>query len=226
MVEIGPGTGAITFELLARLGRLDAVELDRDLIPPLQAKAAELGELVVHQANALDFDFCNLTRTGRKIRVVGNLPYNISTPILFHLLQQRRCLIDMHLMLQKEVADRLAATPSNKTYGRLSVMIQCYFHVTPLFDIRPDAFTPPPKVQSSFVRILPIANEELEPIADSAVFGRLVARAFGQRRKTLRNSIGDLIPPQRMRTLNIDPGRRPETLSVAEFVALANTLSA
>jgi len=225
IVEIGPGRGAFTLPLLERVGKLDAVELDRDLIPSLRAKAAKLGELIIHQGDVLKFDFCSLAPADAKLRVVGNLPYNISTPVLFHLLEQRHCLVDIHAMLQKEVVDRLAASPGGKAYGRLSVMVQCYFRVTPLFDIPPEAFTPPPRVHSSFVRILPVAERERTRVADTAVFSDLVARAFGQRRKTLRNSIGELISPARMRTLGIDPQRRPETLSVVEFAALANALA-
>ncbi len=221
IVEIGPGQGAITTELLQAAGRLDAIELDRDLLEPLARRCAEVGELHIHSADALRFDFCRLAGNGQRLRVVGNLPYNISTPLLFHLLEQAECIEDMHFMLQKEVVARMAAEPGGKDYGRLSVMLQARCEVTPLFDIGPGAFRPAPKVESAFVRLLPHRKPPVR-IDDPALFARLVTQAFAQRRKTLRNNLRELISPEAMLQLGIDPTRRAETLGLAEFAALAN----
>ena len=155
LVEIGPGQGAITRELLQAAGHLDAIELDRDLIAPLAQSCGELGQLQIHCADALKFDFRGLADKGHKLRVVGNLPYNISTPLLFHLLEQADCIEDMHFMLQKEVVDRMAAQPGGKAYGKLSVMLQVQCEITPLFIIGPGAFKPAPKVDSALVRLQP-----------------------------------------------------------------------
>ena len=219
-VEIGPGEGAITFELLRAAGRLDAVELDRDLVEPLRERSRGIGELVVHGADALRFDFCALATGGAKVRLVGNLPYNISTPLLFHLLDQSRCIRDMHFMLQKEVVERMAAGPGGKDYGRLSVMLQARCTVIPLFAIGPGAFRPPPKVDSAIVRLVPLAQPP--DIADQAVFARLVAAAFAQRRKTLRNGLKGLLSAEAIASLGIDPGARAEQLALDDFVRLAN----
>jgi 16S rRNA (adenine1518-N6/adenine1519-N6)-dimethyltransferase len=220
LVEIGPGEGAITLELLRAAGRLDAVELDRDLVEPLQARCAGVGALTVHSADALRFDFCALAPAGARLRVVGNLPYNISTPLLFHLLDQAACIRDMHFMLQKEVVERMAAGPGGKDYGRLSVMLQARCDVTPLFTIGPGAFRPPPKVDSAVVRLVPRAA----PLAidDEATFARVVAAAFAQRRKTLRNGLKGLLTAEAIAALGIDPGTRAEQLPLQEFVRLAN----
>jgi 16S rRNA (adenine1518-N6/adenine1519-N6)-dimethyltransferase len=220
LVEIGPGEGAITFELLRAVGRLDAVELDRDLVEPLRERSRGIGELVVHGADALRFDFCALATGGAKVRLVGNLPYNISTPLLFHLLDQSRCIRDMHFMLQKEVVERMAAGPGGKDYGRLSVMLQARCTVIPLFAIGPGAFRPPPKVDSAIVRLVPLAQPP--DIADQAVFARLVAAAFAQRRKTLRNGLKGLLSAEAIAGLGIDPGARAEQLALDDFVRLAN----
>ena len=220
LVEIGPGEGAITFELLRAVGRLDAVELDRDLVEPLRERSRGIGELVVHGADALRFDFCALATGGAKVRLVGNLPYNISTPLLFHLLDQSRCIRDMHFMLQKEVVERMAAGPGGKDYGRLSVMLQARCTVIPLFAIGPGAFRPPPKVDSAIVRLVPLAQPP--DIADQAVFARLVAAAFAQRRKTLRNGLKGLLSAEAIASLGIDPGARAEQLALDDFVRLAN----
>jgi len=220
LVEIGPGAGAITFELLRAVGRLDAVELDRDLVEPLRERSRGIGELVVHGADALRFDFCALATGGAKVRLVGNLPYNISTPLLFHLLDQSRCIRDMHFMLQKEVVERMAAGPGGKDYGRLSVMLQARCTVIPLFAIGPGAFRPPPKVDSAIVRLVPLAQPP--DIADQAVFARLVAAAFAQRRKTLRNGLKGLLSAEAIAGLGIDPGARAEQLALDDFVRLAN----
>jgi 16S rRNA (adenine1518-N6/adenine1519-N6)-dimethyltransferase len=220
LVEIGPGAGAITFELLRAVGRLDAVELDRDLVEPLRERSRGIGELVVHGADALRFDFCALATGGAKVRLVGNLPYNISTPLLFHLLDQSHCIRDMHFMLQKEVVERMAAGPGGKDYGRLSVMLQARCTVIPLFAIGPGAFRPPPKVDSAIVRLVPLAQPP--DIADQAVFARLVAAAFAQRRKTLRNGLKGLLSAEAIAGLGIDPGARAEQLALDDFVRLAN----
>jgi len=221
IVEIGPGQGAITRGLLRGAGELDAVELDRDLIQPLRQSCAGFGELRIHNADALVFNFCSLTSEGEKLRLVGNLPYNISTPILFHLLDQAEGIQDMHFMLQKEVVDRMAAGPGSKTYGRLSVMLQARCQVTPLFDITPDAFKPAPKVNSSFVCLVPFQTPHFD-IEDEAMFGRVVAQAFSQRRKTLRNNLKGYLDALGLEGIGIDPGLRAESLGVEDFVRIAN----
>ena len=223
LVEIGPGQGAITKELLKTTGRLEAVELDRDLIQPLAEMCATLGKLQIYNADALRFDFCKLKtdENPSSLRVVGNLPYNISTPILFHLLDQSDCIRDMHFMLQKEVVDRMAAGPGSKTYGRLSVMLQTLCSVEPLFDIRPGAFKPAPKVNSAFVRLTPYAVPPFR-IENRALFNQVVTQAFGQRRKTLRNSLKELITDDIFSATKIDSSLRAEALELAEFVKLTN----
>ena len=219
LVEIGPGEGAITFELLRAAGRLDAIELDRDLVAPLRERSVGLGELVLHSADALRFDFRPLAGAGGTLRLVGNLPYNISTPLLFHLLDQADCIHDMHFMLQKEVVERMAARPGGRDYGRLSVMLQARCTVTPLFTVGPGAFRPPPKVDSAVVRVVPLAQPP--DIADPALFAGLVAAAFAQRRKTLRNTLKGHLDAETIAALGIDPGARAETLALGDFVRLA-----
>lgn len=221
LVEIGPGQGAITRYLLEAAGALDAVELDRDLIEPLTRLCAGRGDLRLHNADILKFDLCALVRDDRPLRVVGNLPYNISTPILFHLLEQAGCIRDMHFMLQKEVVERMAALPGGKEYGRLSVMLQARCEVTPLFEIPPSAFRPAPKVDSGFVRLIPLARPPAQ-IDDFGFFSEVVAQAFAQRRKTLRNSLSKLLTAEAIEALGIDPGLRAERLDVAAFARLAN----
>ena len=224
LAEIGPGLGALTAPLLDALGAIDVVELDRDLIPHLQQQFADAGELRIHNTDALKFDFCSLVAQGESLRVVGNLPYNISTPLIFHLLAQAHCIRDMHFMLQKEVVDRLAAEPGNGDYGRLSVMVQYHCQVERLFTVPPGAFNPPPKVHSAIVRLTPYTEKPVT-VKDEANLRRLVAQAFGQRRKTLRNNLKPLLDSATIEALGIDPGRRPETLSLKEFAALADALS-
>lgn len=220
LVEIGPGQGALTFPLLERLPSLDVVEIDRDLIAWLHQHGRE--RLTIHAADALRFDFCALRRTpGEQLRVIGNLPYNISTPLLFHLFAQAGCIADMHFMLQKEVVDRMLAAPGSKTYGRLSVMVQYHCALTPLFDIGPGAFRPPPKVESSVIRLVPHAQPPVQ--CDPRVLQRVVTQAFSQRRKTLRNALGIWLSVEQIQALGIDPGIRAECLGLAEFAALANT---
>jgi 16S rRNA (adenine1518-N6/adenine1519-N6)-dimethyltransferase len=220
LVEIGPGQGAITAGLLEAAGELDAVELDRDLVEPLAQRLGGQGRLRIHTADALSFDFCTLAPPGERLRLVGNLPYNISTPLLFHLLAQARCIADMHFMLQKEVVERMAAGPGSRTYGRLSVMLQTWCEVTPLFDIGPGAFSPPPKVRSALVRLRPLERPRV-PVRDPQLYARVVALAFGQRRKTLRNALAALMDASRIRAAGVDPGERAERLGLEAFAALA-----
>lgn len=225
VVEIGPGQGAITQGLLTAVGTLDVVELDRDLIAPLRERLGPLGELRIHHCDALGFDLCQLAAPGERVRVVGNLPYNISTPLLFHFLDQADCLLDLHLMLQKEVVDRIVADPGDKIYGRLSVMVQSRCSASRLFKIGPGAFTPAPKVESAFLRLRPLRPTP-HPIADPALHARIVAAAFGQRRKTLRNSLSGLIDQALFDAADINPTQRAENIDVAGYARLANAASA
>jgi len=225
LVEIGPGQAALTIPLLQAAGSMDAVEIDRDLIPIVQEQCAPYGELTLHNVDALKFDFAALKTDQRPLRLVGNLPYNISTPILFHLLECRAVIADMHFMLQKEVVERMAAGPGSKTYGRLSVMLQAYCEVTHLFDIGPGAFKPPPKVDSSIVRLVPKADEKVT-IADAARFSQIVAASFGQRRKTLRNNLKGVLDEAQIQAAGIDPSVRAEVLSVEDFRRLAEVAEA
>jgi 16S rRNA (adenine1518-N6/adenine1519-N6)-dimethyltransferase len=221
LVEIGPGQAALTIPLLQTAGHMDAIEIDRDLVPIVQEQCAPHGELTLHNVDALKFDFTALKTDDRPLRLVGNLPYNISTPILFHLLESRTVIQDMHFMLQKEVVERMAAGPGSKTYGRLSVMLQAYCEVHHLFDIGPGAFKPAPKVDSSIVRLVPHDANALT-IRDEERFARIVAASFAQRRKTLRNNLKGLLSEEQIRDAGIDPGVRSETLSVAGFRRLAS----
>ncbi len=223
IVEIGPGQGAMTFPLLDRHGSLTAIEFDRDLLAPLTARARDHGELTLIHANVLDVDFSALA-AGTPLRLVGNLPYNLSSPILFHALEHAAVVRDMHFMLQKEVVDRMAAAPGSKVYGRLSVMLQAWCRVTALFDVGPGAFRPPPKVDSAVVRLVPRDPAEVG-IDDPARFAAVVRAAFGQRRKTLRNALQPLCDASAIIAAGIDPTRRAEQLEVAEFIRLANSLA-
>lgn len=223
-MEIGPGRGALTLELLRAARRLVVIELDRDLIEPLAERLAGVGALEIHSADALTFDLCSLRRGGERLRLVGNLPYNISTPLLFRFLDQADCIEDLHLMLQQEVVERITAAPGGKSYGRLSVMVQAYCQAQYLLSIGPGAFTPPPKVSSAFLRLTP--HRPLpHAIDDPALFARVVAAAFGQRRKTLRNSLSGLVTLEQLAALGIDPGERAEQIPVATFIALANAVA-
>jgi 16S rRNA (adenine1518-N6/adenine1519-N6)-dimethyltransferase len=224
LVEIGPGQGAITTQLLPLVGEMQVIELDRDLIDPLAATCQSLGNLEIHNTDALKFDFTTLAKSDSPIRVVGNLPYNISTPLLFHLLDQSACIKDMHFMLQKEVVDRMAAEPGSKSYGRLSVTLQARAEVVPLFSIGPGAFNPPPKVDSAFVRLIP-HDAPVYQIDNWNDFGHLVAQAFSQRRKTLRNCLKKTLTSEAIESAGIDPGVRAESLSIENFAALANLFS-
>jgi 16S rRNA (adenine1518-N6/adenine1519-N6)-dimethyltransferase len=223
MVEIGPGQGALTIPVLAKMGELDVIELDRDLIPILKARCKQYGTLHVHEADALAFDFSQLVKKPRPLRVIGNLPYNISTPLLFHLLEYAALIEDMHFMLQREVVERLAAKAGNSHYGRLSIMVQYHCEVTALLDVPPEAFYPPPRVDSSIVRLKPY--QSIDYFAkDYNHFGAMVRQAFSQRRKTLRNCLKGLMEADDWAQSGIDPQWRPEQLSVKDYVKLSNAL--
>ncbi|WP_420856720.1 16S rRNA (adenine(1518)-N(6)/adenine(1519)-N(6))-dimethyltransferase RsmA [Sulfuriflexus mobilis] len=222
MVEIGPGQAALTRKLLEQLDALDVIEIDRDLVARLEPLREQYPGLHIHSADALKFDFRQLQKAAdKKLRVVGNLPYNISTPLLFHLLEQADIIKDMYFMLQKEVVERMAALPGGGDYGRLSIMVQYRCQVDNLFVVPPTAFSPQPKIDSAIVRLTPHA-ELPHPARDEKYFAQLVNHAFTQRRKTLRKSLKSFIPAAQMEAIGIDPMRRPETLSIAEFVGLAN----
>ncbi len=220
MVEIGPGLGALTKPLLQQLNLLHVVEVDRDIIEWMQ-KVYPAQKISIHNSDVLKFDF---KQVGEKIRVVGNLPYNISSPILFKLLENTSQIIDMHFMLQKEVVERMVAAPSTPDYGRLSVMLQYKLQMDYLITVPPDAFDPAPKVESAFVRCVPYAN--LPFVAnDEALFAKVVLAAFGQRRKTLRNTLKGLLDDDGFAQLQLDSQLRAENLSVEQFVQIANFLS-
>jgi 16S rRNA (adenine1518-N6/adenine1519-N6)-dimethyltransferase len=223
VVEIGPGPGALTFPLLELLPRLEVVEIDRDVIAWWQEQPQAQGKLHIHAQDALKLDIPALQGEGDKLRIIGNLPYNISTPLIFHFLQHRAHICDMLFMLQKEVVDRITAAPDSSDYGRLSVMVQYYCEPHYLLKIGPGAFTPPPKVDSAVVYLKPWATPP-HVANDEEQFGKLVQQAFSQRRKTLRNTLKGLITAEQMESLGIDPTRRAETLAVADFVKLANLI--
>ena len=220
MVEIGPGLGALTQPLMQQLDMLHVVEVDRDIITWME-KTYVQKKITIHNSDALKFDFSSL---GSAIRVVGNLPYNISTPILFHLLDNVPVIIDMHFMLQKEVVERMVAEPSTAAYGRLSVMLQYRLQMEYLFTVPPEAFDPAPKVESAFVRCVPHAVLPY-PAQDEALFAQVVTAAFSQRRKTLRNTLKGLLDDDGFKALDLDSQLRAENLSVADFVKISNHLS-
>jgi 16S rRNA (adenine1518-N6/adenine1519-N6)-dimethyltransferase len=218
-VEIGPGLGALTKPLLESGVKLDVVELDRDLVSRLQKQFAGQANFNVHSADALNFDFAALTQSHEKLRIIGNLPYNISTPLMFHLLETTDCVEDMHFMLQKEVVDRICADPGSKKYGRLSVMMQYFCETEWLFDVPPESFDPVPQVMSAIVKLTPHAQPPVK-IKDLQSFNQLVTQAFSQRRKTIRNSLKALVDEQTMQALAIDPNLRAESLSLEQFALL------
>ena len=221
LIEIGPGEGALTQALIGSGCKLDAIELDRDLRTRLLATFSTHSGFTVHSADALTFDFGSLTREAEPLRIVGNLPYNISTPLIFRLLDHAELVADMHFMLQLEVVKRLAASPGSKDWGRLSVMAQFQCQVEHLFDVPPEAFYPQPRVQSAVVRLTPRA--QIPPVEREAL-ARVLIRAFAQRRKTLRNNFKGVLEDSDFEALNIDPNARAETLSIEDFVAITTHL--
>jgi len=224
IVEIGPGEGALTELVLDKIGAMDVVELDRDLIPLLKIRFVMQQGLSIHQADALKFNFCELKKNEKKLRIIGNLPYNISTPLLFHLFDNSHCIQDMHFMLQKEVVDRIVAKPGDSAYGRLGIMMQYYCRSEYVFTVKPGAFRPPPKVDSAIVRLIP---HEKPPVAvnDFDTFSKIVNFSFTQRRKTLRNILKGKLEASQIEELGIEPTIRPERLSLQDFTKIANRLS-
>ena len=218
IVEIGSGRAAITAPLAALATTLHAIELDRDLVAALRVRFAARDNVIIHEADALTFDFASL---GDALRIVGNLPYNISTPLLFHLLQFSDHIVDAHFMLQKEVVDRLCAEPGSRAYGRLTVMLGCRLQVLPLFEVPPEAFTPSPKVRSAVARLRPFP-ESMFDIRDKDRFAAIVKLAFSRRRKTLRNALQGLVDVTEIEAAGLDAGCRPEQVPIAGWVALAN----
>lgn len=222
IVEIGPGLGALTEEILAVNPRLQVVELDRDLIPVLRTKFFNFPEFRIHEADALKFDFSELM-ADRPLRIIGNLPYNISTPLIFHLLAQADVVQDMHFMLQKEVVQRMAAIPGENNYGRLGIMTQYFCKVQPLFEVGSGAFRPAPKVDSAIVRLVPHRTLP-HPAKDLATLQAVVRTAFNARRKTLRKALGGMVSVAQLQSLGINDGLRPENLGLADYVAIADLL--
>ena len=220
VIEIGPGLGALTRPLLQAIGHLNVIEIDRDIVTRLSKEFTQ-DQLTVHACDALKFDFSTL---GDKLRIVGNLPYNISTPLLFHLSQFSEHILDMHFMLQKEVVDRMVGLPATPDYGRLSVMLQYRFDMEYVFSVPAESFRPVPKVESAIVRMIP-RDFSARIVKNEAVFSQIVTSAFSQRRKTLRNTLQKHMTIDDFNTLGIDPGLRAENLSVDEFAAIANFLS-
>jgi len=221
IVEIGPGQGAITAPLASLATTLHAIEFDRDLVAMLRNRFAAQENVIIHSADALNFDFTTL---GKNLRIVGNLPYNISTPLLFHLLSYKDVIADMHFMLQKEVVERMAAVPGTKRYGRLTIMLGCHLEVVPLFDVPPTAFSPSPKVMSSVVRMRPVLQPAFD-IKDAKLLEKVVKQAFSKRRKTLRNALDGLVDADDFQAANLDPSQRPEQIPIDGWVRLTNCLA-
>lgn len=219
IVEIGPGKGALTELILQRVGKLDVIEIDRDLVKTLTASIGNDKRLNIHEADALKLDLSQFSHTN--LRIVGNLPYNISTPLLFHLLTYKDCIKDMLFMLQKEVVNRICAEPGSKQYGRLTIMLQCYCDVESLFTIKPGAFSPSPKVDSAIVKLTPLAKPRYE-LSDHECLKVIVREAFSQRRKTIRNALKKVMTDTDIKELGIAPEIRAENLEIADFVRLAN----
>ncbi len=221
MVEIGPGLAAMTRLLLQSVKQMHVVELDRDLVTRLE-KTFSPSKLIIHSADALQFDFSSIpVPAGQKLRVVGNLPYNISSPLLFHLTQIAPLVQDQHFMLQKEVVERMVAPPGSKTYGRLSVMLQWRYKMDLMFIVPPTAFEPPPRVESAIVRMIPIAQPL---VCEQEKLEQVVLKAFSQRRKVLRNCVAGMFTENELIDAGVDPQGRPETVPLEQFVALANRL--
>jgi 16S rRNA (adenine1518-N6/adenine1519-N6)-dimethyltransferase len=221
IVEIGPGQAAITTPLAGLATTLHAIEFDRDLVSTLRNRFSTQQNVIIHEADALNFDYAAL---GEKLRIVGNLPYNISTPLLFHLLRYKDVIADMHFMLQKEVVERMAAVPGTKRYGRLTIMLGCHLEVVHLFDVPPSAFSPPPKVTSSVVRMRPIQQPAFD-IKDAGLLEKIVKQAFSRRRKTLRNALDGLADAEEIGAAGLDPSQRPEQIPIEGWVRLANRLA-
>ncbi len=222
--EIGPGLGAITRPVLKAAGAMHAIEIDQTLSEELLKLCRGIGQLTLHQGDVLEFDFHCISEADRPIRLIGNLPYNISTPLLFHLLQFSEIISDMHFMLQKEVAERITAVPNISAYSRLSVIMQSSYKVESLFDIAPHLFSPPPKVTSCFIRMLPDPVTSAK-IRDRTLFSQLVKTAFQQRRKTIKNSLAKEVTEKELQQADIDPRRRPQEIPVQQYINLANLLS-
>ncbi len=225
-VEIGPGMGALTKPLLNRKVILDVIELDRDLVTYLQKRFSCFGkQLTIHSTDALNFDFPSLASSDKKLRIIGNLPYNISTPLMFHLLNNTDCIEDMHFMLQKEVVDRICAEPGSKKYGRLSIMTQYHCITEFLFAVPPESFDPKPKVMSAILKLTP---HQTPPVVLNNLkhLNEVVTQAFSQRRKTIRNSLKKLITEEQLIALNIDPSQRAESLTLNDFAQISNLLEA
>ena len=227
LIEIGPGLGALTCPILKLAGEIDVIELDRDIVPKLQLNCGlnyvSENKLRIHNIDVLKFDFSELGYD-EKLRIIGNLPYNISTPIIFHLVAHSHLIKDMYFMLQKEVVERLAAKPNTTNYSRLSVMAQFYFKVTPLFLVPPESFQPIPKVDSAIVRLIPHAERPVK-VNDEAEFAKLVRISFSQRRKTLRNVLRDICSVEQIEQVGIDPASRAQTLTLQQFADLHNSLT-
>ena len=224
LVEIGPGRGAITIPILKNIGILHAIEIDRDIANEVSEQCENIGSLVIHQGDVLYFDFNKLASHNEPIRLFGNLPYNISTPLLFHLLKFSDLIIDMHFMLQKEVVDRIIAPAGDSNYSRLSIMIQVSYKVESLFDISPNEFSPPPKVNSSFMRLKP-SDEYQKQIKDQKLFSKLVETAFQQRRKTIKNSLSNLASEEQLTNASIQASQRPQEISIPQYIKLSNELA-
>jgi len=224
LVEIGPGRGAITIPVLKSVGTLHAIEIDRDIAKEVTEKCKNIGNLIIHQGDVLRFNFNKLASKNKPIRLFGNLPYNISTPLLFHLLEFSDLIVDMHFMLQKEVVDRITATAGNSNYSRLSIMIQASYKVESLFDISPNDFSPPPKVNSSFMRLNP-TDEYQKQIKDRRLFRKLVETAFQQRRKIIKNSLSKLATEEQLINANIQASQRPQEISIPQYIKLSNELT-
>ncbi|MFK7816389.1 MAG: 16S rRNA (adenine(1518)-N(6)/adenine(1519)-N(6))-dimethyltransferase RsmA [Gammaproteobacteria bacterium] len=224
LIEIGPGRGAISVPILKNVGHLHAIEIDRDIAKEVAEQCKNIGTLEIHLGDVLRFDFNKLANHNKPIRIFGNLPYNISTPLLFHLLKFSDCIIDMHFMLQKEVVDRITALVSESNYSRLSIMIQASYRVESLFDISPNEFTPPPKVNSSFMRLKP-TNEFQHQIKDKVLFAKLIETAFQQRRKTIKNSLSKVVTEEQLTKANIRAIQRPQEISIQQYISLSNELA-
>jgi 16S rRNA (adenine1518-N6/adenine1519-N6)-dimethyltransferase len=223
VVEIGPGRAALTEPLLNQCDQLDVIELDRDLVPLLEKKLGHHPHLRIYQADALTFDYQRLQSANELLRVVGNLPYNITTPLLFHLLEQAHIIQDMCFMLQKEVVERICAAPGTKQYGRLSIMMQYQCYAEMMFIVPPEAFDPPPKVDSAIIYLQPL-KEKVGGLVNAKTLNALVTQAFSQRRKTISNTLKKMVSLAELESISIDSSQRPETISVLQYVKLAQLI--